>query len=108
MVDILGGTPTCFLALAGGTISTQYFLGQRAAMPYNFYINAHQGFGRFIFGALIGLGLGYMKFGDRQKLHNAYVAERLRRRYPESMTLKAHDLWMYKGVKASHAYYNWR
>jgi len=28
-----------------------------------------------------------MKFGDRQRLHNAWVAERLRRRYPESLKL---------------------
>ena len=105
MFDILGGAKTCFLAVVGGTISTQYFLGQRAAKPYNFYINAHQGFGRFAFGALLGLGIGYLKWGDRQRMHNAYVAERLRRRYPESMSLGATDLWQYKGVAASHPYY---
>ena len=38
------------------------------------------GFARFMFGSAIGGGFGYLKFGDRQKLHNAYDAERLRRR----------------------------
>lgn len=66
------------------------------------------GMARFAFGAILGLGLGYMKWGDRQKMHNAYTAEKIRRRYPESMTLGAADLWQYKGVTASHAYYLWR
>ena len=49
--------------------------------------------GRFAFGAMLGLTFGYLKWGDRQKLGNAYVAERLRRRYPESMGLNTADLW---------------
>ena len=65
MYEILGGAKTCFLSVVGGTIATQYFLGKRSLMSYNFYINVHQGMGRFAFGALIGLGLGYMKWGDR-------------------------------------------
>ena len=93
MYEILGGAKTCFLSVVGGTVATQYFLGKRSLMPYNFYINVHMGMGRFAFGALVGLGLGYMKWGDRQKLHNAYTAERLRRRYPESMDLHTKDLW---------------
>ena len=63
--------------------------------------------GRIIVGGLFGLAVGYMQFGDRQRLHNAWVAERLRRRYPECMNLKEHDLWELKGVKAEHAYYKW-
>ena len=54
--------------------------------------------GRLAFGGVLGLALGYKFFGDRQRLHNAYIAERIRRRYPESMTLSTHDLWKYKGV----------
>ena len=57
---------------------------------------------------MVGGGLGYLQWGDRQRLHNAYVAERLRRRYPESMSLAATDLWQYKGVPASHEFYRWR
>merc|ERR1711937_859911 len=102
MLEILGGAKTCFAAVAGGTVATQYFLGKRATMPYNFYINVHMGMARFAFGALVGLGVGYMKWGDRQKLHNAYVAERLRKRYPESLSLNTADLWQYKGVKAAY------
>jgi len=70
-----------------------YFKGGLATRPYNFYHNLHMGFWRFMFGASIGGGIGYLKFGDRQRLHNAWVAERLRRRYPESMGLTATDLW---------------
>jgi len=49
-----------------------------------------------------------MQFGERQRLHNAYVAERLRRRYPESKSLDAHDLWSLKGVTAPQEYYKWQ
>ena len=55
----------------------------------------------------MGVGVGFARFGDRQALHNAYVAERLRRRYPEAKTLNAHDLWRYKGVNARHEFYRW-
>ena len=61
-----------------------------------------------MFGASIGGGLGYLKFGDRQRLHNAWVAERLRRRYPEAMSLNTSDLWQFKGVAATHEFYKWR
>ena len=108
MYEILGGFKTQMLGITGGVISVQYFLGQRATMPYNYYVNIHQGMGRFAFGAILGLGFGYLKWGDRQRLGNAYVAERLRRRYPESMQLHTTDLWQFKGVTASHSYYNWR
>lgn len=108
MYEVLGGAKTCFTAIIGGTIATQYFLGKRATLPYNYYINVHMGMFRFAFGAALGLGVGYLKWGDRQKLHNAYVAERLRRRYPESMNLHATDLWQYKGVAASHPFYDWK
>ena len=108
MYEILGGAKTSFLALTGGVVGVQYFLGQRALRPYNYYVNVHQGMGRFAFGALLGLGVGYLKWGDRQRLGNAYIAERLRRRYPESMHLNAADLWQYKGVTASHEFYKWR
>jgi hypothetical protein len=48
-----------------------------------------------------------MKFGDRQRLHNAWVAERLRRRYPDSLLIEEHDLYRFKGIKAGHHYYRW-
>ena len=60
-------------------------------------------------GFVLGAAVGFHKFGDRQKLHNAWVAERLRRRYPESMNLvvASGDLWKFKGVHAPHEFYKW-
>ena len=106
--DISGAANTFAFALVGGFISYIYFKNGRATKPFNYYVDLHMGFGRFMFGSAIGAGLGYYKYGDRQKMHNAYVAERLRRRYPESKTLSTTDLWTLKGVKADHEYYKWR
>lgn len=106
--EIIGGAKTLSFAAIGAWVSFAYFMGGRRGKPYNYYINLHQGFGRIAFGALLGGAFGYQKFGDRQRLHNAWVAERLRRRYPESMSLSATDLWQYKGVAADHEFYKWR
>jgi hypothetical protein len=62
---------------------------------------------RIVLGAVFGAWAGYMRFGDRQKLHNAWVAERLRRRYPESKDLHPTDLWKFKGVNPHHHFYKW-
>ena len=62
-----------------------------------FYVRTMHRWGRLVFGAVVGAWIGYMKFGDRQRLHNAWVAERLRRRYPESLMLNQEELWMVKG-----------
>lgn len=62
---------------------------------------------RIAFGFFIGSAVGYMKFGDRQRLHNAWVAERLRRRYPESLNLEHKDLWKFKGIKPNFEFYRW-
>jgi len=64
-------------------------------------------FSRIFLGAVIGGAVGYLRFGDRQKLHNAWVAERLRRRYPDSLNIDTHDIWRFKGVKPSHHFYKW-
>ena len=106
--ELVGGVKTTAFALVGGWLALSYFMGGQKTRPYNFYVNLHQGFGRFCFGGLIGGGAGFLKFGDRQKLHNAWVAERLRRRYPEAMSLNTTDLWQYKGVAANHEFYRWR
>ena len=65
MFEILGGSKTVFSGLVGGTIAANYFLGKRATLSYNYYINLHMGMFRFAFGALLGLGVGYLKWGDR-------------------------------------------
>ena len=105
--EIAGGAKTCAFAVVAGGLSLSYFLGSRRSQAYNFYINMHQGFYRTVTGGLVGAAFGYNKFGDRQRLHNAYVAERLRRRYPESKMLNVTDLWQYKNVHASQDYYRW-
>ena len=92
----------------GGFASLMYFKAGQATRPYNFYMNLHNGFVRLLFGSFIGGAIGYNKFGDRQKLHNAWVAERLRRRYPEAMSLTTANLWQFKGVTASQEFYRWR
>lgn len=103
--SILGGAPTVGFGVFGAFASYSYYAAQ--ARPYHFYANNIRIFGRLTFGLSLGLAFGYLKFGDRQRLHNAYVAERLRRRYPESMNLATTDLWKFKGVKAPQSYYKW-
>ena len=105
---IVGGLKTLSLAAVAGLVSLTYFKAGLATRPANFYVGLHQGFLRFLFGASLGGAAGYLKFGDRQRLHNAWVAERLRRRYPESMGLTTSDLWQFKGVPATQEYYRWR
>ena len=102
---VIGGAPTAALGVTGAILSYGYYASQ--ARAYNQYTNNLRIQGRLLFGAILGLGFGYIKFGDRQRVHNAYVAEKLRRRYPESMDLHETDLWRFKGVKAPHAYYKW-
>ena len=62
---VLGGTKTGTLALIGGLISYSYFMSGQKARAYNFFVNIHAGALRFLFGAALGTGLGYVKFGDR-------------------------------------------
>ena len=102
---ISGGAPTVGCSVVGGLLSYGYYSAQ--ARTYNLYTHALRSQARFFFGAALGLIFGYVKFGDRQRLHNAYVSERLRKRYPESMNLHESDLWRFKGVKAPHAFYRW-
>ena len=106
MVSILGGAPTMAMGVLGAAASYGYYAA--AGQSPNFYTNNMKVTGRIGLGLSLGLGLGYMKFGDRQRLHNAYIAERLRRRYPESMTLHHTDLWKLKGVTAPHEFYQWK
>ena len=110
MWNIAGGAPTAVFGAAGALVSYSYYLGKAAHMPRNFHAHNMHSFARLFFGASLGLAFGYTQFGDRQRLHNAWVAERLRRRYPESMNLSvaADDLWKFKGVKAQQEYYAWR
>ena len=106
MYQILGGAPTLVLGALGAVSSLAYY--QAAGAHPNFYSNNMRVTGRLAFGLTLGLALGYQQFGDRQRLHNAYVAERLRRRYPETMQLHETDLWRFKGIPAPHEMYQWK
>ena len=94
-------------AVGGSSFAYFYYTRKTAQIADTFYVSMLRKFSRIAVGGLFGLWVGYMRFGDRQRLHNAWVAERLRRRYPESIELEATDLWRLKGVKAPHAFYKW-
>ena len=104
--DVIGGAPTACLGAVGAVSSLGYY--QAAGTHRNFFTNNMRASSRLFVGLTLGLALGYTKFGDRQRLHNAYIAERLRRRYPEAMDLHHHDLWKLKGVAATHEFYQWK
>ena len=106
MYSILGGLPSMIMAATGAMGSLAYY--QASGVSRNFYTNNFRASGRLFMGASLGLALGYKFFGDRQRLHNAYIAERLRRRYAESITLHQTDLWKLKGVYAAHEFYQWK
>ena len=105
--NLLGGVPAFTYAGAGAGIAVLYFNNVAKHMQYNYYAYNMRLFGRIAVGGLFGLFCGYLQFGDRQRLHNAWVSDRLRRRYPESMNLHVKDLWQFKGVKAEQDYYKW-
>jgi hypothetical protein len=109
MYQILGGANTVAFGLIGAGISSAYYSGFASTQAKNAYAHSLRTIMRFKFGLLVGVAVGYNRFGDRQRMHNAYVAERLRRRYPESMNLSTHtdELWKLKGVTAPHDFYRW-
>lgn len=105
--EVVGGISWLTCTAVGGLFGYWYYNQKIRFNPSTFYMNIMLSFSRIALGAAIGGWVGYMKFGDRQRLHNAWVAERLRRRYPESMNLDAQNLWTLKGVKAGHQFYRW-
>ena len=109
MYNMLGGAGSFGFAAVGAGVSYGYYAGFAATRQLNFYAHNLRVVSRIAMGATFGLALGYQRFGDRQRLHNAWVAERLRRRYPESMSLAHHDgdLWQLKTVTAPHEFYRW-
>ena len=109
MYNIMGGAPTLAFGGAGAAISYAYYAGFAATRQVNFYAHNMRVFSRLVFGLTLGLAVGYQRFGDRQRLHNAWVAERLRRRYPESMDLhhQEGELYKLKNVIAPHDFYRW-
>ena len=106
MYAIAGGMPSMVMSATGALGALAYF--KAAGGNKNFYANNYLMAGRLIMGATLGMALGYKFFGDRQRLHNAWLSERLRRRYPECMDLHQTDLWKLKGVTAPHEFYQWK
>ena len=102
---ISGGAPTLAFGAFGAAFSYSYYASQ--SRPYHAYAHITRSIGRLGFGFVLGFAYGAYRFGDRQRLHNGYVAERLIRRYPESMSLHEHDLYRCKGVQAPHDFYKW-
>ena len=107
MYKIVGGAPTVAYGVIGAAFSQIYYMNAYAHMSPHFYVNNLRTYWRLSLGMSVGLWIGYMQFGDRQRLHNAWVAERLRKRYPECMELHNTDMWRFKNVKAPQEYYRW-
>lgn len=105
--QILGGFSWLASATAGGLFGYWYYNQKLRSQPATFYVKILLSFSRVALGVAVGGWIGYMKFGDRQRLHNAWVAERLRRRYPECMDITTSDLYRFKGIKASQHFYRW-
>ena len=107
VMNILGGGKTEVSALVGGLFGYWYYQQRLRSVPATFYARIMHTTARVVAGALVGTTVGYLKFGDRQRLHNAFVAERLRRRYPDALELDTQNLWKFKGVKPHHHFYKW-
>lgn len=105
--SILGGSNFLASSIAGGLFGYLYYAQKVKHTPATFYAHILLSFSRIALGAVVGGWIGYMRFGDRQRLHNAWVAERLRRRYPESLDLNQTDLYKMKGMIPQHHFYKW-
>ena len=105
--QILGGNGWLSCTLTGAGLGYLYFARKVHFNPVFFYQNIMLIASRIVFGGFIGGYAGYIKFGDRQRLHNAWVAERLRRRYPESMGIDEKNIWRFKGITPEHEFYKW-
>jgi hypothetical protein len=107
VLQVLGGAGYAACAASGALFGYFYYSLKLKHTHPTFYTRIFLTASRVALGFFVGSAIGYNKFGDRQRLHNAWVAERLRRRYPESLELEAHDLWKLKGIKASQEFYRW-
>ena len=107
LVDTLGGAGFLFSSAGGAMLAVSYFNQQNKNVPKSYYQKIYHVWGRIIFGAALGGWIGYMRFGDRQRLHNLYTADRLFRRYKESKDLNATNLSELQGTKPNHEFYRW-
>ncbi len=107
MYELFGGAYFVGTTALGGGIGWWYFNQKLKYNPETYYTKMFKRYARVGLGLTLGAVVGYLKFGDRQRLHNAWVAERLRRRYPESLNLDTTDLYRFKGIKSNLEYYKW-
>ena len=107
-VEVLGGLPFLATAGLGAGISMTYYKFGQANIPATFYANVMKTWGRLLFGLAIGGYIGYLRFGDRQRLHNAYTSYRLRKRYAGAIDITEKDIWQYKGHKCHNDVYEWQ
>ena len=107
-VEVLGGIPFVLSATIGAGVAVSYFKFSQVNARPNFYVNAMRTWGRFFFGLSIGGFIGYLRFGDRQRLHNAYTSYRIRKRYPESINITETNLWKHKDHKAHNDIYDFQ
>ncbi|CAI2375946.1 unnamed protein product [Moneuplotes crassus] len=108
-IQVLGGAGFLFSAFAGAGISLTYYkFNQATSVPATFYQNVFKTWGRLLFGLAIGGYVGYLRFGDRQRLHNAYTSYRLRRRYPGAINITEKDIWKHKGHKCHNHIYEFQ
>lgn len=105
--EVLGGIKGTLCAVGGAALSWQYYQLRLARTPAHFYQSIWISGWRIMLGLTVGGWVGFMKFGDRQRMHNAWVSERLRRRYPDAVNIKETDIWRFKGIPARHEFYRW-
>ena len=104
----LGGLPWLASAGTGIAISVGYYKATNKHIPSTFYANIMRTWGRLFIGLFVGGFVGYLRFGDRQRLHNAYTSYRIRRRYKDSINIETTDLAKLKGHAPHEEYYKWQ
>ena len=108
VVETMGGAPWVMSTAVGAAISLTYYKFGQSHVKSTFYVNNMRLWGRFIVGASIGGFIGFLRFGDRQRLHNAYTSYRVRKRYAESINIEEKNIWKHKGQAPHQEYYQWR
>ena len=106
--QVLGGVGFLCSALTGAGISTAYYRFGQGQLPVNLYANVMKTWGRLLFGLAIGGYIGYLRFGDRQRLHNAYTSYRLRKRYPGAIDIEESEIWKHKGHQCHNDVYEYQ
>ena len=68
LLEIAGGPGFLATAALGGLLGFGYISRKLAHNPAHFYSKSMQIYSRCFLGAIVGSWVGYMKFGDRQRL----------------------------------------